>query len=511
MPVSSRHRSTAACRLVAALLLSSPVAAGAGVLAHLPESVALRLQPYRDLIEPVVPAAPPAFDDPTQALVDSVDSFSRELGFPVDRGEAIRAAGVSETLAARLATVVMALLRCHLATASAIVDLSHRDVVAAARDGEVPPSLDSAKFTAVRLCAAPLRAAVALLELHFRSDAAAAEPPVSIDAWPVLRLEAGTSDEVYVHDYALLVDVGGNDTYANNAGANMMDLESGPGAPAPRSGPARGCNTGLPGLAPGKNCSPTAAVLIDLAGDDTYGVFETPDPAVDAICTADPVIRRTVTIGAAVAGVGILRDVSGDDRYNGRATTTGAGHVFGIGILSDGAGNDSYLAARNGEGFALVGGFGLLHDESGNDVYDWYMPSPLVPGAPNETPGAGGIADDNRVPCDNVSRFLQGAGNLNVGTAVGRDPTMNAPLGVLLDERRDDSYRGVMVPTYKATFGGGVPAGSQGFGSENGIGLFIDRGGFDRYAGVPDRANDTTVGAGEESTGSGRFVDEESE
>jgi hypothetical protein len=524
--VIANRRHATSCLLVA-MILSSSLAVGADLRpvagAAIPESV-------RELLAPALDVSPPAFDDPTQALVDAVNLLSRELGFPVDRFASIRAAGVPDALAASLATVTAAVLRCHRATADALDGVPLTDVIAAAERREGFPSLDPARFAGVRQCALPLRQALGLLELQLQSRSAAAAPPVHLDEWPVLHVDTSVADNTYVHDYAILVDGGGNDVYANNAGASLLDVESGPDGSAPKTGPALGCNGGMPTLAVGKNCSPAAAVLLDLAGDDTYGVFADPEPAYDGVCTADPLILRTVVIGAGVAGVGILRDVAGNDRYRGRTMTTGAAHVFGVGIVSDGAGNDSYLAIRNGEGFALVGGLGILHDAGGDDVYDWYMPSPLDPEAPNQTPGAGGVPDDDRVPCDNVPRFVQGAGNMNFATvlgvptienltssrpvvhpvrdlALGAAPKTNAATGMLIDEGGNDSYRGVMSPTYDATWGGDVPAGSQGFGSEGGIGVFVDGAGTDVYDGMPGRANDTTVSPGEASTGTGLFVD----
>jgi hypothetical protein len=524
--VIANRRHAASCLLVA-IILSSSLAVGADLRpvagAAIPESV-------RELLAPALDVSPPAFDDPTQALVDAVNLLSRELGFPVDRSASIRAAGVPDALAASLATVTGAVLRCHRATTDALDGVPLTDVIAAAERREGSPSLDPARFAGVRDCAPPLRQALGLLELQLQSRSAAAAPPVQLDEWPVLHVDTSVADNTYRHDYAILVDGGGNDVYANNAGASLLDVESGPDGSAPKTGPALGCNGGAPTLAPGRNCSPAAAVLLDLAGDDTYGVFAAPEPKYDGICTADPLILRTVTIGAGVAGVGILRDVEGNDRYRGRTVTIGAAHAFGVGIVSDGAGNDSYLAIRNGEGFALVGGLGILHDAGGDDAYDWYMPSPLDPDAPNQTPGAGGVPDDNRVPCDNVPRFVQGAGNLNGMTsnaaplieslastrpqiepvsdlALAVVPRTNGTTGMLVDEGGNDSYRGVMVPTYDSTFGGDVPAGSQGFGSEGGIGMFMDGGGIDVYEGMPGRANDTTVSPGEESTGTGLFVD----
>ncbi|MGH7858637.1 MAG: hypothetical protein ACREQY_15035, partial [Candidatus Binatia bacterium] len=255
------------------------------------------------------------------------------------------------------------------------------------------------------------------------------------------------------------------------------------------------CQTALQDFRAGR-CFATAAILHDLGGDDTYGVFEAPDPAVDAQCTADLVVRRSVTVGVGVAGVGILRDRTGNDRYAGKTGALGTGHIFGIGLLSDGEGNDSYLAVRNSQGFALLGGLGVLHDEAGADTYDFYIPSPLDPDAPNQTPGAGGVINDVG-RCDHLPRFIQGAANLGQG------------LGVLLDDEGADSYRGSLIPTFEASIplAGGVPAGSQGFGANGATGLFLDRGGADTYAGVPDRGDGVTVLPGESSSGTGLFID----
>lgn len=426
----------------------------------------------------------------TQKLIDTVATCSRELGLATDPSTAIRSAGISEELASRLTVTLNALLECHRATASA------RQALATAAD-EFGGRLDPAGFVGISACFGPLWHVAGELELHLRSPAAAAEPPVSLDVWPVLRVETGMNEDVYIHDYLLQVDGGGNDTYMNNQGSNVVDLKWGPGAPAANVGPARGCQTALNGFRAGDCSLVGGAVLLDMGGDDTYGVFQPPD--VDVLCTRDPVVRRTTTAGAGLAGVGILRDVSGNDHYNGKTGSLGTGHVFGIGILSDAEGNDSYLAVRNSEGFALLGGFGLLHDEAGDDSYDFYMPSPIDPNAPNinETPGAGGVVDDVG-NCDKIPRFTQGAANFGQG------------LGVLLDDQGNDFYRGDMVPTFisSITLAGNMPAASQGFGAGGAAGLFLDRAGTDTYVGVPDRGNGVTVPPGGPSTGEGLFVDQ---
>lgn len=185
----------------------------------------------------------------------------------------------------------------------------------------------------------------------------------------------------------------------------------------------------------------------------------------------------------------------------------GAGHIFGVGALSDTEfgpvfvqGNDQYHAVRNSQGFGLVGGLGVLHDAKGDDLYDFYIPAPLDPTAPNQTEGAGGVRDDEgQGLCDRIPRFVQGAAQ--VGT-----PT----LGVLVDENGSDTYHGVFVdsftsPTTPVT---SARAGSLGFGANLATGVFIDVGGdADTYIvdnePSPHRGNNTVLAPGTDSTGTG--------
>jgi hypothetical protein len=173
--------------------------------------------------------------------------------------------------------VLGALVECTRATQAALAGVPLDDAIGAARRGELHPAVRPEAFVGVRRCAAPARDAAAALELYLlESRTAAASPPLSLDAWPVLRLETGPTDDVYVHDYVLLVDALGNDVYRNNAGSNVVDVESGPaGSLARRVGPARGC----PGSSAceggvGSYSTPAAALLLDLDGDDVYGVRE---------------------------------------------------------------------------------------------------------------------------------------------------------------------------------------------------------------------------------------------
>lgn len=352
--------------------------------------------------------------------------------------------------------------------------------------------LDPRDFRDIRSCADPLWTATAELDLAFRSGTLAgpASPLGEVDIWPVLRVSGG-SNSLYLNDYLLLVDFGGNDVYVNNVGSNLVDLNFSPTGSAVigirGTGPSRGCQLaiGAPGDGGLSNadCTPTAAVLLDLQGADIYGVKQTPDR--DASCTTDLVVRRMVTGGGGSLGAGILFDADpgSADSYTGKTVALGAGHVFGVGILRDRGGNDRYLAVRNAQGFSLVHALGVLRDEGGNDRFTFYMPSPLDPGAANQTDGAGGVVDDEGV-CDNRPRFNEGGGNAG-GT------------GTLIEDAGNDSYRGGFSDDFEAPAGEGR-GGSQGFGNNGGFGILNDRAGSDSYViegdqGLPLRENGTRI------------------
>lgn len=303
--------------------------------------------------------------------------------------------------------------------------------------------------------------------------------------WPLLRLETSGNTDLYEHDYAIQIDTGGNDTYLNNAGGNLIDIRRGPGGSlAPEIAPARGCrdvgdigNFATPSIRTDPECVPAAAVLIDTGGNDTYGRMEDPDPLDDGVCTNDPLVRRIMTGGAGFAGVGMLFDDGGNDVYLGKTGALGTGHVGGIGILRDSEGNDIYRAIRNSQGFGLVDGIGVLEDRGGNDLYDFYMPAAIDPFAEFQEPGSGGVIDDTGL-CDNLVRQLQGTAQLG-GT------------GTLIDNSGNDTY----VASEPDFHSGIVLAhGSQAFGSLGGYGTLYDGTGRDAYltgsgSPMPQRGN----------------------
>ncbi|MGH9036142.1 MAG: hypothetical protein ACRD0O_10285, partial [Acidimicrobiia bacterium] len=357
-----------------------------------------------------------------------------------------------------------------------------------------PARVFQAAAVPIRTCAARLEALALETSAYLRARPQGGDGV--IDLWPVLRYAPGTSAGTYQGDYALLVDQGGDDIYTNNAGGNLVDLVRGPdGSAAPTKAPARGCHRFA--LEFPHECQIGVALLIDSAGDDTYGVRQAPSPGGDAYCTVDSVVGRIVTGGASLAGVGILIDGAGDDHYVAKTAAQGSGHLAGVGVLRDEGGDDSYLALRNSQGYALEGGLGVLRDQSGDDSYDYYEAAPLDPNAGYQRPGSGGIIDDTGV-CDRLPRMMQGTANAG-------------SLGVLLDVSGADRYRGappttqLFDPSVPEAAGGLMHHGSQGFGGDLGAGYLLDEGGADTYAGVPGRRDEVTIDPTPDNTG--RFED----
>jgi hypothetical protein len=428
---------------------------------------------------------------PEAALAEAVSAFGASLGFALQPEKAIAAAGLPPAVVGRLALLTDGLLDCYRAAAPARGLLGAPWVVQALTTSPVLPPPEAMRTLeraskALRLCAGSLQS-LALETSRFLASAPAGGGE-GLDLWPVLRYSPGSAANRYPHDYALLVDEGGDDVYLNNAGGSLLDGKRSPS----NSIAARGCHKVAQEFPPGnltpEECFAGVALLIDLAGNDTYGARQAPDPADDGRCTADPIVRRIDIVGAGLAGVGILIERAGNDHYVGKTGSQGSGHLAGVGILRDEGGDDSYLAIRNAQGYALLGGFGLLRDEGGNDIFDRYMPGPLDPEAENQRPGAGGVTDD-RGTCDTLARQLQGSGFL-----------MGA-LGVLANISGNDTYRG--APPATQDFGNDFefPHGSQGFGANGGAGALMDEGGHDVYAEVPGRADGKSIDPGPDSAG----------
>ncbi len=126
-------------------------------------------------------------------------------------------------------------------------------------------------------------------------------------------------------------------------------------------------------------------------------------------------------------GIGILRDLGGDDAFVGGTFAQGAGYWMGFGILADGAGNDAYDSVFYGNGAAAHFALAAFLDTDGDDTY-----------------GAAGIGEQS----------IYGLGH-------------DYAVGVFVDDAGDDRYR--------------APIWSLGASTCRSFGLFVDNGGRDEY------------------------------
>ena len=232
-------------------------------------------------------------------------------------------------------------------------------------------------------------------------------------------------------EFLLRIDTGGNDVYA--AGAAAVTFPVSVLIDAAGNDIYRG-RAGAPAFGAGWL---GVGILLDLAGDDHYGLGT----------------GRSLGLGAGVLGAGILIDAAGDDRYAGADFCMGAA-TAGFGVLSDLGGSDRYEALSYSQGFGFVLGSGLLVDLAGDDTY-----------ALDDTPGRRASPQSK----DHNISLGQGAGyGLRSDYLDGH--SLAGGVGILADREGSDSYS-------CGVFG-------QGVGYWMGVGMLLEGGGSDRYTGA---------------------------
>jgi len=177
-------------------------------------------------------------------------------------------------------------------------------------------------------------------------------------------------------------------------------------------------------------------------------------------------------------GTGIIYDGDGNDRYLGGVYAQGVGYWYASGMLIDEAGNDTYSAVYYPQGSGIHLACGLLYDGSGDDAY--YS---------RNGPGQGAAHDWG------MGMFIDGAGNDAYSIQGGQGLGLSNSAAIFVDRSGDDRYERKEAQNY------GNGAFSRGTAS---LGLFLDLGGKDSY---PDSlmANDKTWQKG--SYGIGRDVE----
>jgi hypothetical protein len=174
--------------------------------------------------------------------------------------------------------------------------------------------------------------------------------------------------------------------------------------------------------------------------------------------------QRWKLAGQIPGGVGVLLDVTGNDRYEADVFGQGSAYWYSLGVLVDGEGNDRYRATWYGQGVGTHAAVGCVVDRSGDD---WYFSRNTSQGCGHDF-SAGILHDAAGNDTYRGLALCQGAGNAWSG------------LGILIDEAGADDYR--------------CSRRCWGFGSQEKqaapFGFLLDLSGTDRYDGPVAGAKD---------------------
>lgn len=345
----------------------------------------------------------------------------------------------------------------------------------------------------------------------------------------------GTGTSYYYADAAVIIDLGGDDYYFNNAGSSSKDIP--------------------------------VSICIDLSGDDIYHTTGTFSQGTGRFGIGllmdfmgnDKYLSQDFSQGSCLFGIGLLMDSEGNDFYSGHVANQGVG-FFGAGLLNNSSGNDVYFSRQFAQGMGFTKGFGALIDSDGNDFYfaGGEYPDFRDPGKsfqsmsqgmgmgirPEESivgasGGIGILIDQKGVDqyygdyfsqgsgyyyslgllCDNEGNDTYSAGRYAQGTGI------HSAIGLLKDTSGDDTY----VCTFGVSQGCGHDAGigflvddlgndayrskttSQGVGLEKGIGVLADFHGNDTYDANDRSQGFSTPSKTEEISGIGILIDNHGE
>ncbi|MGA3206257.1 MAG: PDZ domain-containing protein [Syntrophales bacterium] len=238
-----------------------------------------------------------------------------------------------------------------------------------------------------------------------------------------LVIVGGNRSKVYDKDAALILDLGGNNLYLNNAGGTRPDI------PVAMVIDWGGHNRYIAR----DNFSQGAALfgggfLIDLGGHSTF-------------------VALDGSQGAGLWGIGLLYHGDSSSVFLSRSISQGVGQM-GVGLLVGREGHDSYSCLYGGQAFGLYGGAGILINKGGNNTYR-----------------LGGLRPDFRDPQKSTVSMGQGFG---YGWRTDGDKKgVPGGIGILIDEKGDDTF----IADYFA----------QGSSYYYGIGILDNRGGNNRY------------------------------
>jgi hypothetical protein len=312
-----------------------------------------------------------------------------------------------------------------------------------------------------------------------------------------LRVDiSGNENNMHMSKDAILtLDLGGNDIYRGRCGAGIG----------------------------------YASLLIDLGGND---IFEATDLNLGAGLLGvglaydyggtDVFRTHSLCLGAGLVGVGGFVHEGGNDSYDSVSLSQGFGQ-FGIGIMADTDGRDRYDGNFNVQGAARTGGVGWLADRSGDDVYQaggLILNSPLFEKVhySNAQGYASGYREDTGGTSGGIGLLTDLGGHDNyIGETYCQAASYWFSIGSLYDAGGNDSYLAYhyaqasamhMTAGYLFDLAGDDAyicklGACHSIGHDYGVSFLLDRSGMDLYA-----AHDSRPAVGS-ANGLAIFVDDE--
>jgi len=253
--------------------------------------------------------------------------------------------------------------------------------------------------------------------------------------------------------------------------------------------------------------------LVDLAGDDMY-LADVGDPAQGG----DPLYytpqlpgvgNSSMCQGAGFGlndfngrgmsgGLGILRDLAGNDVYQGSVFAQATGYYLGFGMLIDTAGDDQYDALWYTQGSAAHYAMSFFYDGSGDDLYEQhFIPKATGPNCGHDF--SVGIHIDN------------GGNDVYSGAGLCLGESNDLGTGIFINNGGNDTFNGTPQcfgfttdGDYKDTSGNPV--------NYYAYGIFVKAGGVGTYTGgndpALDHSNSVAIQQGVPPLNYGLFVDQ---
>ncbi len=253
--------------------------------------------------------------------------------------------------------------------------------------------------------------------------------------------------------------------------------------------------------------------LVDLAGDDQYladtgepdaggdPLYYTPQlPGVgnSSMCQGAGFGLNDFNGRGMSGGLGILRDLAGNDIYQGSVFAQATGYYLGFGVLIDEAGDDQYDALWYTQGSAAHYAMSFFYDGSGNDLYQQRL-KPVATGPNCGHDFSVGISIDN------------GGNDVVTGAGLCMGESNDLGTGIYINNGGNDTFNGTS-DCFGFTTDGDYKDDNGDPVNFNSYGIFVKAGGVDTYNSGSDPAldhdNSVAIQPGTPPLAHGLFIDQ---